>query len=220
MINEDSSSKPKEGRPSPVPGYTGKPITLRLDRLTIKAQRATYTARFEPNTVALLLQTVVVPGDTTSEGQIIEAVALPWFDIIELLIRDPSMMYRIKPRKWEEIIAGVYWRAGFDEVTLTPSSGDHGRDVIAVKRGVGSVRVIDQVKAHKPGHVVKGNAVRALLGVLEGDRASNGFLTTTSDFAPQLRDDPLIKPFIPAKLELVNGEMLLARLKELAKNRP
>jgi restriction system protein len=54
----------------------------------------------------------------------------------------------------KEIIAGAYHRSGFDEVILTPRSGDHGRDVIAIKKGIGSIRVIDQVKAYKPGHLV------------------------------------------------------------------
>ena len=59
--------------------------------------------------------------------------------------------------------------------------------------------------------------VRALLGVLQGDRASKGCLTTTSDFAPRLRDDILLQPFIPNQLELVNGIELLGRLERLAK---
>jgi restriction system protein len=58
-----------------------------------------------------------------------------------------------------------------------------------------------------------------LMGVLQGDRASKGFLTTTSDFAPKIRDDPLIRPFIPSQLELINGTMLLKRLEELAKKK-
>lgn len=116
----------------------------------------------------------------------------------------------------EEIIAGAYKTAGFDEVILTPRSGDLGRDVIAVKRGIGTVRIIDQVKAYKHGHLVTANDVRALLGVLEGDKASKGFLTTTSDFAPRLVNDILLRPFMPSRLELVNGKALLARLKELA----
>lgn len=157
-----------------------------------------------------------MPGEETSEGQLIEAIALPWFEIIHLLHRDPSLAYQISDRKWEEIIAGAYEKAGFEEVTLTPRSGDFGRDVIAVKRGLGIVRVIDQVKAYKPGHLVTADDVRALLGVLHGDKASKGFLTTTADFAPRLRDDILLKPFIPNQLELINGKMLLARLKELA----
>jgi restriction system protein len=169
--------------------------------------------------ITLLLQTVIVPRAKTDEGQLIEAVAPPWFEIIALLRLDPSLAYQIQPRKWEEIIAGAYQRAGFDEVTLTPRSGDLGRDIIAVKRGLGIVRIIDQVKAYGPSHLVTADDVRALLGVLHGDKASKGFLTTTSDFAPNLRDDILLKPFMPAQLELINGKMLLARLEELAKKK-
>jgi restriction system protein len=168
----------------------------------------------------LLLQTVIVPGARTDEGKLIEAVALPWFDIVSLLSKDPSVAYEISPEKWEEIVAGAYHKAGFDEVILTPRSGDHGRDVIAIKKGLGSVRVIDQVKAFKPPHLVAANDVRALMGVLQGDGASKGFLTTTSDFAPKLRADPLIIPFMPARLELINGPMLIARLEELARIQP
>jgi restriction system protein len=111
----------------------------------------------------------------------------------------------------------VYTRAGFEEVTLTPRSGDHGRDVIAIKKGVGFIRVIDQVKAFKPPHLVTANDVRALMGVLQTDGASKGCLTMTSDFAPKLKTDPLIVPLIPSRLELVNGTALFARLEELAK---
>jgi len=165
---------------------------------------------------SLLLQSVIVPGAKTDEGQLIEAVSLPWFKIIELFSKDSSAIYQISDRKWEEIIAGAYKEAGFDKVTLTPRSGDYGRDVIAVKVGLGSIRVIDQVKAYSPGHLVTANDVRALFGVLQGDGASKGFLTTTSDFAPRIRDDPFIKPFIPSRLELINGNALLERLKVLA----
>lgn len=165
----------------------------------------------------LLLQMVVVPGEKTTEGQLIEAVTLPWFEIIAHIVKDPTARFQILHRTLEEIIAGAYTRAGWDDVVLTPPSRDRGRDVIAVKRGIGTVRVIDQVKAYAPGHRVTANDVRALMGVLQGDPASKGFLTTTSDFAPKLPEDPLIRQFIPSQLELINGEMLLRRLKELAK---
>jgi hypothetical protein len=67
----------------------------------------------------LLLQAVVVPGDKTDTGRLIEAVALPWFDIISLLERDPNTAFQIPAYRWEEIIAGSYRRAGLDEVILT-----------------------------------------------------------------------------------------------------
>jgi restriction system protein len=53
--------------------------------------------------------------------------------------------------------------------------------------------------------------------VLHGDGASKGFLTTTSDFAPKLKTDPLIAPFMPSRLELIDGKTLLATLEEIAK---
>jgi restriction system protein len=171
-------------------------------------------------TAQLLLQTVIVPGAQTNEGKLIEAVTIPWFEIIALLKQNPNVAFQISPEKWEEIVAGAYRRAGFEEVTLTPRSGDHGRDVIAIKKALGSVRIIDQVKAFKPPNLVTANDVRALMGVLQGDGASKGFLTTTTDFAPRLRTDPLIVTFMPARLELVNGTALLARLEELARSRP
>lgn len=108
-------------------------------------------------------------------------------------------------------------KAGFEEVTLTPRSGDLGRDVIAVKRGIATVRVIDQVKAYKPSLLVTAKDVRALMGVLQTDGASKGFVTTTSDFAPRVRSDPLISPLIPSRLELIDGKTLLMRLGELAR---
>ena len=117
---------------------------------------------------------------------------------------------------WEEIIAGAYSKAGFDEVTLTPRSGDLGRDVIAVKKGIGSVRVIDQVEAYAPTHLAPADDVRALMGVIIGDHASKGFLSTTSDFAPGIATDRIIQNFIPDRLELINGSMLLTRLEQLA----
>jgi restriction system protein len=167
------------------------------------------------NSPNLILKTLLEFNETTNEGQLVQAVTVPWFEILELLARDPSAAFQIPDRKWEEIIAGAYQRAGFDEVVLTPRSGDLGRDVIAVKKGIGRIRIIDQVKAYKPSHLVTADHVRALIGVLHGDEASKGFLTTTSDFAPRLTLDPLIVKFIPSRLDLINGEKLLSRLMEL-----
>jgi restriction system protein len=215
-LDEESSVERAKRKPCPVCGSMARRFSLQA---SIVGHSHADAVAFNVicNTVSLLLQAVIIPGAKTGEGQLIEAVALPWFEIIAALSRNPSLAYQIKDRKWEEIIAGAYQRAGFDEVTLTPRSGDFGRDVIAVKRGLGTVRVIDQVKAYGPSHLVTADDVRALLGVLQGDKASKGFLTTTSDFAPKLRDDILLKPFMPAQLELINGTMLIARLEELAK---
>jgi restriction system protein len=190
-------------------------LTFNGERITFNGEYLTFGST--PDIPDILVQAIVSLGEETSEGKIIEAVTLPWFEIIKCLEEDPDAMYKIPPRKWEEIIAGAYERAGFDEVILTPHSGDLGRDVIAVKKGLGTVRIIDQVKAYKPTHLVDANDVRALMGILHADGASKGFVTTTSDFAPGIQTDPLITPLMPSRLELVNGSALLQRLSELSK---
>jgi len=215
VLVEDPSGAPEKRKPCPNCGSTARDLFIHVqEQVTVTDSVATVHVLSATN---LLLQTIIVPGGKTAEGQLIEAVAFPWFEIIELLKNNPTAAYQIPARKWEEIIAGAYKKAGFDKVTLTPQSGDYGRDVIAVKRGLGIVRVIDQVKAYKAGHLVTADDVRSLMGVLHGDGASKGFLTTTSDFAPKLQEDPLIMPFIPSRLELINGNALLRRLEELAK---
>jgi hypothetical protein len=119
----------------------------------------------------LLQAVIIVPGSKTPEGTLIEAVSPFWFEFVRMMEKDPLLMHQLTPRQWEEMIAAAYSQAGYDDVTLTPQSGDHGRDVIAVKRGICVVRIIDQVKAYKPGNLVTADDVRALMGVLQGDGA-------------------------------------------------
>lgn len=166
---------------------------------------------------SVIVQAVVTYGSKVQEGVVITALRPAWKAIVALMTRDPNLMFRIDPRKWEEIIAAAYDEAGFDEVILTPQSGDLGRDVIATKRGHFQVRFIDQVKAYKPGHKVDANDVRAMLGVLSADsKANKGIVTTTSEFAPKIESDLLLAPFIPNRLELVDGKKLITKLDDIA----
>jgi restriction system protein len=165
----------------------------------------------------IMLQAVVELGDKTPEGHIIQLVSPPWFEIVALMQRDPKAMYQFDWRKWEEIIAGAYKAAGFTVVVLTPASGDKGRDVIASRDDVGSIRIIDQVKAYAPTNLVSANDVRALVGVLSMDpKASKGIITTTSDFAPGVYADPDIQRLTPSRLELRPGLKLIEWLAAIA----
>jgi restriction system protein len=202
-------------------------IAARHHRLSAAALAATtgvtetplpLRATSEPLT-QLLLQTVVAPDKGADKGKLIVAVLTPWFDIIEILKKDPSAAFQIPWDKWEEIIAGAYRQSGFEKVILPPRSGDYGRDIIAEKKALGTFRVIDSVKAFTPPPLVEANDVRALMGILPTDGASKGYLTTTSDFAPGISEDPLIKPRFPSQLELINGKALLTRLEELGRTR-
>jgi restriction system protein len=52
------------------------------------------------------------------------------------------------------------------------------------------------------------------------DGAAKGFLSTTSDFAPKIKDDILLQKVIPDRIQLINGTELFARFEELARPKP
>lgn len=176
-------------------------------------------AELPPSVELTLLAGILDKGPRIEDGVLIEAVAIPWFKILEILRVDPEAAFRIPPRQWEEIIAGAYVAAGFDEVVLTPASGDLGRDVIATKSGFGSIRIYDQVKAYKRGHLVTAEEVRAMSGILQGN-VSKGIVTTTSDFAPRLSEDKILAPLMPHRLELKAGNQLLTWLEQVRAGMP
>jgi restriction system protein len=160
-----------------------------------------------PTPGILIQAAIVVFGDKRNEGPLIEGVAIPWFEILREISRDPNFLFRVPWRKLEELIAGAYKREGWPEVVLTPRSGDKGRDVIATKPGIGSIRLIDQVKAYAPDHKVPASDVRELVGVMALDQnVSKGIVTTTSTFAPGVEDE--VKALLPYRLELKNGKVL------------
>jgi restriction system protein len=163
--------------------------------------------------IPVVLQAFVEPIGSSEEGSVVELLDPAWSAVIGALAKDPEALFHLTPREFEELIAASYDAAGFDEVILTPRSGDFGRDVIAVKNGLFRIRIIDQAKAYAKGHRVSANDVRALSGVLHADpRATKGVVSTTSSFAPGIHSDPFLAPLIPYRLQLFDGDALRKRL--------
>jgi restriction system protein len=120
------------------------------DRIATGASRAT-----------LSVSSLIIPERATAEGILIKSTSLVWNEIVQALGNDWALAYQLRSDQWEEIVAGAFKKAKYDEVTLTPRSGDHGRDVIAVKRGIGCVKIIDSVKRYGPGNLVGYDDIRA-----------------------------------------------------------
>jgi len=171
-----------------------------------------------PGPEVLLQAAIILTGDRTQEGILVQGVAVAWEEIIRQLAQDPEFLFKIDWRKLEEIIAGAYQRDGWSEVILTPRSGDSGRDIIATRTDVGAIRFYDQVKAFNPGHLVTADDVRAMAGVLYRDQnVSKAIVTTTSRFAPGVFDE--WKSFTPTRLELKEGAQLLEWLQQIRRQR-
>ena len=157
---------------------------------------------------------IITLGPKTSEGRLVDGVSIAWDELIRAFQNNPDELYTIDPRKLEEIIAGAYKLHGY-EVELTPRSGDRGRDVVATKHGVGSIRIFDQIKRYKISRPVSAEEVRSLLGVISSaGNVSKGVITTTSTFAPRLLDDDDIRRQVPHRLELKPRDVLLKWLQE------
>lgn len=164
----------------------------------------------------LLLTELVRRGVRGPEGFDIKGPTETWFEISRQLMHDPAFRFEFtsKPIKFEEFLAGAYKLQGWDAVTLTPPSGDKGRDVIATTSAMTAIRILDQAKANRPSHLVSQNDVRALLGVLvNDDNATKGVVTTTSDFAPGVEEE--FQKHIPYRLETKNGEQVLQWVRQL-----
>jgi restriction system protein len=166
----------------------------------------------------LLQADIILTGDRTQEGVLVQGIAVAWEEIIRWLDQDPEFLFKIGWRKLEELIAGAYEPEGWSEVILTPRSGDGGRDIIATKTGIGSIRFYDQVKAYKPGHFVTADDVRATYGVLNlHQNISKAIVTTTSRVAPGVFDE--FESVMPYRLELKEGAQLLEWLQQIRKQR-
>lgn len=163
----------------------------------------------------ITVQAILTFGDKTNEGRLVEGIGIAWDEIIKIIGKNPEEIYNIDPWQLEELIAGAYVREGY-EVELTPRSGDKGRDVVATRHGIGSIRIFDQVKRYRISRPVSAKEVREILGVISiAPNVSKGVITTTSTFAPNLLDDNDIVRQIPHRLELKPRDVLLPWLASL-----
>jgi restriction system protein len=170
--------------------------------------------------VSLALMGIVIPEAKVDAGILIKSISSVWIEMARTLGNDWSQAFKLSPTQWEEMIAGAYRQQGYEEVIVTPRSGDHGRDVIAIKKGVGTVKIINSMKAYAAHRKVGYDDIRALLGVMSGEPdISKGMLSTTASFPKNVELQPEIKRFMPTCLELMDGPRLQAWLKELAEKR-
>lgn len=159
---------------------------------------------------------LLLPDGRVDDGDVIKVIVPAFQEIVKLLQFDYKVLHNISPRDFEELLAAAYDRLGFDDVVLTPRSGDHGRDVIAEKKGLGKIKLFVEAKRYSTDNLVKAQEVRALLGTMLAEpESTKAVFITTSDFAPRLKKSPSIAPHIGNRLELLNGEQLVERLVQI-----
>jgi restriction endonuclease Mrr len=103
-------------------------------------------------------------------------------DLLRVLAKNPTLLYELKPRKFEELIAELFYKQGFD-VQLTKATRDGGRDIIAVSKSMNiSTRYLIECKRYAARNRVGIEFVHRLFGVKIAESANKAILATTSAF--------------------------------------
>jgi hypothetical protein len=141
----------------------------------------------------------IIPAETLECLKRVDFIPLT---VLDGILRSPEAMRTLSARDFEKFIATLIDQLGFENVELTPSSGDQGRDIIASKRMHGIPIIFAfECKLYKPGNPVGPDILRALLGTVRHARtaANKGVLVTTSTFSPGARTFLLSEPAIDGK---------------------
>ena len=106
--------------------------------------------------------------------------------LISLIQKDNNYIYHITPREFEEIVAELFRKNGFD-VTLTKRTRDGGKDIIAVASSSMGIdtRYFIECKRHSIDNKVDVGIVRERYGVHSSRNGPNqSIIATTSTFTP------------------------------------
>jgi restriction system protein len=103
-------------------------------------------------------------------------------DLLKTLARNPNLLYSLHPRKFEEVIAEIFFKNGF-EVELTKATRDGGKDIIAIYNKMNiSTKYIIECKRYSKERKISLAIVQRLLGVKIASAANKAILATTSSF--------------------------------------
>lgn len=125
---------------------------------------------------------LILPKEARERIALVDYLPL---QVVGEIMRKPALMRRLSPRDFERLIAHLIDALGFDNVILTPRSGDGGRDVLATKwiNGI-PVLFAFECKQYSEGRKIQLETLRSLLGVVSHSltKANIGVIVTTSYF--------------------------------------
>lgn len=104
-------------------------------------------------------------------------------EVLRQLDAQPESVFRLTPREFEELVAELLTRQGFD-VELTSATRDGGKDLYALKKsGLGTALYVAECKRYAPHRRVGIEVVQRLHGVVQAEKLTGGLVVTTSTFS-------------------------------------
>lgn len=109
-------------------------------------------------------------------------------ELLKLLINNPDYLYQLSSRRFEELIAEILIRKGYN-VELTSVTRDGGKDIYAARQDdLGSFLYLVECKKYAPNHHVGIDVIQRLYGVVSDEKATAGIIVTTSYFTKSAKD--------------------------------
>jgi len=169
--------------------------TMEISRLELRT-RMTYLAREGKIEESLFEDNTSEESNKDSE-LIIKDINL---EIKKYFKKYPDKLYKINPRKFEELIASILEDFGFD-VELTKASRDGGRDIIAnIRNAVSNYLTYVECKRYAPDNKIDVKIIRQVSGVHNFHRPSKSLIVTTSSFTPDaIKEASILKDQIDLK---------------------
>jgi HJR/Mrr/RecB family endonuclease len=122
--------------------------------------------------------------------------------LVKKVYDEPSLLRQIDPRDFEYFIAEIIEKLGFENVSVTPRSGDGGQDIIATSV-INDIPLLFsfECKRYSKNRKIQLETMRALLGTVNSRsiKANKGVLVTTSSFTSGARKFIASEPLIGGK---------------------
>lgn len=120
--------------------------------------------------------------------------------VLDAIAEQPELMRGLDPRDFEKLVAELLNSLGFENIILTPRSGDGGRDVLATKFTAG-IPLLFSFECKRYANKIGLDIMRGLLGsVAHGPtKANKGVLVTISSFTSGASDFIVSEPLVDGK---------------------
>lgn len=134
-----------------------------------------------------ILENLSFRADVLPSGIVIPRLVDSTQLLADHLLREPESVYKLPPRRFEELIAELVKQFGW-RVHLTPATHDGGRDIVAlIPSPVGDLMCLIEAKRFREDRKVGVGLVRQLWGTVNHEDASIGLLVTSSSFSSEAR---------------------------------
>ena len=136
-------------------------------------------------------------------------VSVPLAELRSYLVRRADALYKVHPRRFEELVCSVFRDLGYS-ARATAYSRDGGVDVVLEESSGASIGV--QVKRYAKGRRIEAEQIRSLAGALLVNEHTQGVFVTTSSFRKGARTVAKRLARIGYPIALLDAERFLQAL--------